>query len=176
MKNAYIYNLDVEKNLKRKLPMDDDDRLENYLNITDNPVNKMELKLVRSWPPTREFEDSLGEVHKLYTKYQTKVHNDSPLECNLNQFRRFLCTSPLIKTSYTGGLNKYVEKTNEVDLSISGDVSSIGYGSYHQHYRINGKLVAVGVIDILINCVSSVYFFYDPDFAFLNMGIYSAIR
>ena len=36
--------------------------------------------------------------------------------------------------------------------------------------------VAVGVIDILPNCVSSVYLYYDPDFGHLSLGTYSALR
>lgn len=38
-------------------------------------------------------------------------------------------------------------------------------GTFHQHYRIDGRLVAVGVIDILSTGLSSVYAFYDPEFA-----------
>ena len=39
----------------------------------------------------------------------------------------------------------------------------IPYGSHHQHYLINDKyLFAVGVVDILPQCMSSVYSFYDP--------------
>lgn len=30
-------------------------------------------------------------------------------------------------------------------------------GSYHQCYRLNGRLVAVVVLDLLPGCVSSVY-------------------
>ncbi|EAL73101.1 hypothetical protein DDB_G0269024 [Dictyostelium discoideum AX4] len=51
-----------------------------------------------------------------------------------------------------------------------------GYGSFHQYYRLDGKLVGVGVIDILPECLSSVYFFYDPDFNFLSLGKYSALN
>ena len=56
------------------------------------------------------------------------------------------------------------------------DLRGIGYGSFHHQYRLNGKLIAVGVVDILNTCVSSVYFFYDPDYHFLNLGTYSAMR
>ena len=44
------------------------------------------------------------------------------------------------------------------------------YGSYHQLYRIDHKLVAVGVVDILPNCLSAKYFYYDPDYKFLELG------
>ena len=43
-------------------------------------------------------------------------------------------------------------------------------------YWLNDKLIGVNVIDILPNCVSSVYFFYDPDYSFLNLGTYSSLR
>uniref|UniRef100_A0A8C3N7Q2 Arginyl-tRNA--protein transferase 1 n=1 Tax=Geospiza parvula TaxID=87175 RepID=A0A8C3N7Q2_GEOPR len=51
-----------------------------------------------------------------------------------------------------------------------------GYGSFHQQYWLDGKIIAVGVIDILPYCVSSVYLYYDPDFSFLSLGVYSALR
>ncbi|XP_072382869.1 arginyl-tRNA--protein transferase 1 isoform X3 [Diabrotica undecimpunctata] len=51
-----------------------------------------------------------------------------------------------------------------------------GYGSFHQQYWLNEKLIAVGVIDILPKGVSSVYFFYDPDYASLTLGTYGSLR
>lgn len=143
-----------------------------------SPVNKLELRLVRSSPPSEEFERTLNEEHELYTKYQMSIHNDSLLECNKAQFQRFLCTSPLLTHTIVGPLNTKPkpEDMSKLDEEISGNLDQIGYGSFHQQYRVNGKLVAVGVIDILNNCVSSVYFFYDPEYYFLNMGTYSALR
>ena len=38
-----------------------------------------------------------------------------------------------------------------------------------------GKLICVGVLDYLSECLSSVYLYFDPDFSFLNLGSYSAI-
>jgi arginine-tRNA-protein transferase len=43
-------------------------------------------------------------------------------------------------------------------------------------HRIDGRLFAVGVLDILPTGVSSVYLIYDPIFAFLKPGIISAIK
>lgn len=51
-----------------------------------------------------------------------------------------------------------------------------GYGSFHQQYWLDNRLIAVGVIDILPSCVSSVYFFYDPDFGFLSLGTYGSLK
>ncbi|XP_074239093.1 arginyl-tRNA--protein transferase 1 isoform X10 [Saimiri boliviensis] len=73
------------------------------------------------------------------------------------EFTRFLCTSPL-----------------EAETPPNGP--DCGYGSFHQQYWLDGKIIAVGVIDILPNCVSSVYLYYDPDYSFLSLGVYSALR
>jgi len=52
----------------------------------------------------------------------------------------------------------------------------MGYGSFHQQYILDGQIIAVGVIDILPNCVSSVYLYYHPDYNFLSLGTYTALR
>jgi arginine-tRNA-protein transferase len=36
------------------------------------------------------------------------------------------------------------------------------YGTFHRQYVVDGRIVAVGVLDVLPHCVSSVYLFYDP--------------
>uniref|UniRef100_A0A8C0Z7C6 Arginyl-tRNA--protein transferase 1 n=3 Tax=Canis lupus familiaris TaxID=9615 RepID=A0A8C0Z7C6_CANLF len=73
------------------------------------------------------------------------------------EFTRFLCSSPL-----------------EAENPPHGP--DCGYGSFHQQYWLDGRIIAVGVIDILPYCVSSVYLYYDPDYSFLSLGVYSALR
>ncbi|XP_076020625.1 arginyl-tRNA--protein transferase 1 isoform X3 [Genypterus blacodes] len=73
------------------------------------------------------------------------------------EFRRFLCDSPL-------------------EAEHSPDGPEAGYGSFHHQYWLDGRIIAVGVIDILPTCVSSVYLYYHPDFASLSLGSYSALR
>jgi arginine-tRNA-protein transferase len=51
-----------------------------------------------------------------------------------------------------------------------------GYGSFHQCYYLDDKIIAIAVLDVLPKCVSSVYFLYDPDYGFLQLGKYSALR
>ena len=41
------------------------------------------------------------------------------------------------------------------EMTEGQDSLSVPYGSYHQLYRIDGKLVAVGVVDILPKCLVS---------------------
>lgn len=50
------------------------------------------------------------------------------------------------------------------------------YGSYHMYHRLDGKLVAVGVIDVLPTYLNSGYFIYDPEYKFLNLGVVGAVR
>ena len=49
------------------------------------------------------------------------------------------------------------------------------YGTFHQLYRIDNKLIAVGVIDILKSGLSSVYMYYDPEYRSLVLGKYTAV-
>jgi hypothetical protein len=53
---------------------------------------------------------------------------------------------------------------------------SLGYGSFHHKYYLDDRLIAVGVVDVLPVCVSSVYVFYDPDLPRLQLGRYTALR
>lgn len=52
----------------------------------------------------------------------------------------------------------------------------LGFGSFHYQYYLDGVLIAVGIIDILPECLSSVYFYYDPDYSFLSLGTYASLR
>ena len=51
-------------------------------------------------------------------------------------------------------------------------------GTYHQQYRVAGMLVAVGVVDILPQGLSSVYLFYHPQFArdLVPLGKYAILQ
>ncbi|KAJ9085089.1 Arginyl-tRNA--protein transferase 1, variant 3 [Entomophthora muscae] len=97
------------------------------------------------------------EVFALYKKYQINVHHDLENDITPESFKRFLVESPL----------KYE--------TISGDNGSFELGSFHQKYYYKGQLIAVGVLDLLPACVSSVYFMYDIDFAHLSLGKFSAM-
>lgn len=135
-------------------------------------LQELELKGVvqRSLNLLREKDGSLSTVLKrssfdpeeyaLYRKYQIRVHNDTPEHVTESSYKRFLVDTPLV----------FVPPTS------NGSVASCGFGSFHQQYLIDGRLVAVGVIDILPRCLSSKYLFWDPDLAFLSLGKYSALQ
>jgi arginine-tRNA-protein transferase len=43
-------------------------------------------------------------------------------------------------------------------------------------YRVGGRLIGLGIVDLLPDVVSSVYFFFDPGEARRSLGVYSALR
>nr|XP_021199343.2 arginyl-tRNA--protein transferase 1 [Helicoverpa armigera] len=133
-------------------------QIEDFINeLPDDVKHKLEIKLVRTSPPSPEWLATAKETHEVYVKYQMTIHNDKPDKCTEPKFKDFLVQSPLLEEHRENG-------------------PRCGYGSFHQQYWLDGKLIAVGVIDILPKCVSSVYFFYDPHYMHLTLGTYGALR
>ncbi|PTB36751.1 hypothetical protein M441DRAFT_150291 [Trichoderma asperellum CBS 433.97] len=95
------------------------------------------------WTVTLEEDNFTEEKYLVYENYQRVVHGDEPYERSPESFRRFLCGSPLQRRTMVGP-----------------DGRKRRLGSYHQCYRLDGVLVAIGVLDLLPQCVSSVYFLY----------------
>ncbi|XP_020584628.1 arginyl-tRNA--protein transferase 2-like isoform X2 [Phalaenopsis equestris] len=116
---------------------------------------KLEIRMKRSCFDPVEFA--------LYKRYQIKVHGDLPDKVTESSYRRFLVDTPIIFVPPSG-------------TKSTKSVPPCGFGSFHQQYVIDGKLVAVGVVDILPRCLSSKYLFWDPDLAFLSLGKYSALQ
>lgn len=95
------------------------------------------------WVVTLEDDTFTEEKYLVYENYQQVVHGDEPHERTRHSFERFLCSSPLQR-----------------QVMIGPDGRKRRLGSYHQCYRLDGVLVAIGVLDLLPQCVSSVYFLY----------------
>lgn len=98
------------------------------------------------------------DEYALYEKYQTLVHQDKRV--SKESYIRFLVETPI----------PFVEPDG------SSMVPPCGFGSFHQQYLIDGRIIAVGVVDILPKCLSSKYLFWDPDFAFLSLGKFTALK
>ncbi|XP_068230491.1 arginyl-tRNA--protein transferase 1 isoform X2 [Palaemon carinicauda] len=131
--------------------------LEDFLNesLPESPAHKLELKLVRVNENEPSFRASYRASYAVYQKYQLEIHHD--IECDRATYKSFLVEGPLVPWH-----------------SNCGPPS--GYGSFHHQYWLDGRLIAVGVLDILPNCVSSVYLYYDPEFSFLSLGTYASLR
>ncbi|XP_062988827.1 arginyl-tRNA--protein transferase 1 isoform X1 [Elgaria multicarinata webbii] len=128
-----------------------------FVSLLPEALHQLEVRLVPVSFEDPQFKSSFTQSASLFAKYQMAIHKDSPFECNEDQFTRFLCDSPLEAENLPNG-------------------PDCGYGSFHQQYWFDGKIIAVGVIDILPKCVSSVYLYYDPDYSSLSLGVYSALR
>ncbi|TFK76012.1 hypothetical protein BDN72DRAFT_831455 [Pluteus cervinus] len=130
-------------------------------------VHASEISNLSDESPTHRFEVTLEpstfteEKFTLYKKYQSTIHNDH--KNSSAGFKRFLVESPLKDEPipYPQTPPPYLPRQ---------------YGSYHQLYRIDGKLMAMAVLDILPTCVSSVYFMYDIDWEDHSLGKLSAMR
>ncbi|VDK41304.1 unnamed protein product [Taenia asiatica] len=138
--------------------------LEEYLNSMHDevkPAHFIDVRMYRCSPISPELDATLDKEFNLYSDYQVAVHHDHPEKLKLKGFMRFLVNSPLASA-------------HDAEAEACGAPQ---FGSYHQQYWLDGeKLIAVGVVDLVPGCLSSVYFFYDPAYAFLRLGTYSALR
>ncbi|KAH6850908.1 arginine-tRNA-protein transferase [Chaetomium sp. MPI-CAGE-AT-0009] len=129
-------------------------------------IHEPEAEVLKSPPsPDHAFTVTLEpdtfteEKYDVFENYQRIVHREPADKISRHGFKRFLCNSPLSRGSMVGPNGK------ERQL-----------GSFHQCYRIDGKLVAVGVLDLLPDCVSAVYFLYHESIHWLNPGKLGALR
>ncbi|RKP31347.1 hypothetical protein METBISCDRAFT_30304 [Metschnikowia bicuspidata] len=117
------------------------------------------------------------EKYQLYVKYQTRVHNDKPEDVPRRQFRRFLIETPLARDQTLGGedwdiLDSWVKNWKR-DTPLP---TNTRIGPTHECYYLDGKLVAISVMDFLPSSLSSVYFIWDPDYAHLSLGTLLSLR
>eukprot|EP00347_Sterkiella_histriomuscorum_P021869 403332481 len=119
------------------------------------------------------------EFFDLYFKYEKAIHKK---DRDPDGLKRFLCNSPIyypVRDAHMAFTESQIDyktidqlfRPENIDLGVYP-----GYGSYHMYHRIDGKLVAVNVIDILNEVFVSAYCIYDPDMSFLRLGVVTAIR
>ncbi|XP_037578351.1 arginyl-tRNA--protein transferase 1 isoform X2 [Dermacentor silvarum] len=142
--------------LSSKKPKNEPKSLEDFLfePLPPDAAHKLEVRLVWNSPDCPEFAKSFDSALAVYFRYQEKIHKDSPEKLTERRYRRFLVNSP-------------------IQYDPKGPYS---LGSFHQQYWLDGNLIAVGVIDILPTCLSSVYLYYNPDYSFLSLGTYASLR
>ncbi|KAG8953625.1 Arginyl-tRNA--protein transferase 1 [Tulasnella sp. 424] len=118
-------------------------------------------KVVHRYEVTLEPSSFTEEKFQLYCSYQKAIHKDD--DKSRQSFKRFLCDTPLKRQKIP------YAKQPPAHLPAA-------YGSHHQMYRVDGELVAMGVIDILPFCVSSVYLMYSPKWEAHSLGKLSALK
>lgn len=118
------------------------------------------------------------ELCELYGRYEKAVHNKERGEDNL---KTFLCNSPVYDTNRDVKIrdSSSLENCSTIDETFrefKDEGIFPGHGTFHFYHRIDGKLVAVSVIDILKETLVSCYCLYDPEMSFLALGVVVAIR
>jgi len=105
----------------------------------------------------------------LYKKYQETVHKERK---NLppSDHNDFWGNSILERGKKIPIPSNIKEKTKHPELYPEF------YGTYNLIHRIDNKIVAVTVIDILPHMMISDYCYYDPDLSFLDLGVFTVIR
>lgn len=151
---ARLHPLSREQAKKRNTDFDVVDRVheceKDQVKVPPEPAHNLIVTL--------ESDDFTEEKYVVFENYQRIVHHEPPSKITKHGFKNFLCSSPLPRT-------KEVFDGRERRL-----------GSYHQCYRIDGKLVAVGVLDLLPQCVSAVYFMYHESVHEHGFGKLGALR
>nr|XP_028682778.1 arginyl-tRNA--protein transferase 1 isoform X11 [Macaca mulatta] len=66
-----------------------------FESLPENASHKLEVRVVRSSPPSSQFKATLLESYQVYKRYQMVIHKNSPDTPTESQFTRFLCSSPL---------------------------------------------------------------------------------
>jgi arginine-tRNA-protein transferase len=105
---------------------------------------------------------------------------------NRNKNTRVVVKEPIVTNEHIALFNKYhyhmhIKKgwkfhrtsiTNYYESFISGHSD---FGKEVAYY-IDNKLVGVDFIDLLDDGISAIYFFYDPDYAWHSLGVYSIYK
>ncbi len=152
--SARIHPKSKEETARRKTEFD----LVERIHESESHKLKTPPKPAHEFVVTLESNSFTPEKFALFENYQRIVHHEPPHRITRSGFRSFLCSSPL----------KRVKQT------LSG--KDFLFGSYHQCYRLDGELVAIGVLDLLPHVVSGVYFMYHESIHTWNPGKLSAMR
>uniref|UniRef100_A0A4X1SJ64 Arginyl-tRNA--protein transferase 1 n=1 Tax=Sus scrofa TaxID=9823 RepID=A0A4X1SJ64_PIG len=132
-----------------------------------------------SKPPCRKAKEIRKERKRLKLMQQNRAGELEGLQA---QCEPLSSSPPKAKCNQPKSLEDLIfeslpeNASHKLEAETSPNGPDCGYGSFHQQYWLDGKIIAVGVIDILPHCVSSVYLYYDPDYSFLSLGVYSALR
>ena len=141
--------------------------LEYFKEIVTEPEIYLPLKHIYTIELTDKIElEPTEERYLLYQKYQLAVHKETT---TVESYNNFIGISPII--------NKYINLPPDLNTKTRHpELYPKHYGMHNLIHRIDGKIIAVTVIDILPNYFESLYCYYDPDFSFLDLGVVTAIR
>jgi len=133
-----------------------DDLLDSEL---EENCQKLKIKLVRA-----EFDP---EAHALYYKHCTlRFPKKTESSKSTNVFRTFFCV-PAIEEQIL---------TSEIPSPNNEPAKTLSVGNFHMKYYLEGKLIALGVLDIIPTGMQSIYFLFDPAYSYLSLGVIGVIK
>lgn len=152
-----------------------------------SPKHKLVLKMRHV--NSTESKALRNEEHTIMVEYQKTIHKERLREWTMARFCDFLVVSPIITERLRNF--KFIKKSGDTDddtyskytcdtpsddfIVLVPPDSPTAYGTFHCTYHLDGELIAAGVMDVLPKCFTTVYFFYNPKYKFLKLGIYSAL-
>ncbi|XP_016844959.1 arginyl-tRNA--protein transferase 1 isoform X1 [Nasonia vitripennis] len=81
--------------MKKNRPQNTGKTLEDFFDEIGKCSNKLELRLVRTSPPSDGYKKNAKESFQVYKKYQTSIHGDKLSKLSEERYARFLVRSPL---------------------------------------------------------------------------------
>ena len=157
------------KRLEKKKEEPEKYSFEYFPEIINEPEIKLPLKHIYTCELTDKIEID-DEKFKVFQKYQTIIHKETPDEITRESYNNSWGESNLIDNIGIKLPDDLAQKVKHPEMYPKK------YGAYNFIHRIDGKIVAVGIWDILPTSLSSVYLYYDTDYQFLDLGVFTAIR
>jgi len=125
------------------------------------------VKHIYEWELTDDIQIT-DEKFELYKKYQVNVLEEPIENVTKERYIKGLATTNLID-------NKGIKLPNNLKEDTEHPFPR-KYGTYNIIHRIDGKMIAVGVWDILPTSLSSVSLYYDPEYKLLELGTLTALK
>ena len=164
-----IKDVKIEKKEKKKKVDPEKYSLEYFPEIVNEPEIHLPLKHIYTCELTDKIQID-DERFQVYKKYQMNVHKETNEETTKSGYNRAWGTTDLID-------NKGIKLPSDLNKKTKHpEMYPNKYGTYNFIHRLDGKIIAVGIWDILPTCLSSVYLYYDTDYQFLDLGVFTAIR
>ena len=162
-KNKKSNKNDIELNKKEKYIFD------LFPEIIQEPEIYLPLKHTYTFEVSKNIIlEETEERFLLYKKYEETIHKETNVM--LKDHNNYWGKSILEKNK------KIPLPQNLKDLTPHPEIYPEFYGQYNFIHRIDNKIVAVTIVEILPHLFISEYCYYDPDYSFLDLGVISAIR
>ena len=144
------------------------------LEYFDEIITEPKIKLPLKHTYTCELSDIIEaqpDRHEVYKKYQKLIHKDKESDLKESRYNDAWGESNLYSSHIP-----IPYPPNFFQTTPHPNIYPKKYGTYNFIHKIDGKIIAVGVWDILPTSLSSVYLYYDTDYSFLDLGVFTAVR